>query len=75
MVREQDGRLHFGVSEWIGLAALALTPAVTLSAGLLAWGTAMDRRVTRLEATFEAKLPIMAEEVKALRAELGNKRE
>lgn len=75
MVREQDGRLRFGVSEWIGLATLAMGPAIVLGGGLAAWGTAMDRRVTRIEATMEARLPTFAEELKALRQELqaGNK--
>jgi hypothetical protein len=39
-------RLHLGLSEWIGLAALALTPA----SGFTAWGYAVSQRLAIVEA-------------------------
>ena len=46
---KETSRLHFGVAEWIGLAALALAP----SGGFATWGLSMSTRIAVMEKTQE----------------------
>lgn len=51
MTSSSSGQIRFGIKEWIGLAALALSPAM----GFATWGIAIHSRVAVLERMHEER--------------------
>lgn len=51
-----DGRVRFGPAEWLGLIALAITPA----GGFATWGLTMSNRVTVVETVQQQNVRLLA---------------